>query len=330
MAPLSHETQERIICLPHRARKPLPQNQSPLFRLPTELRLEIYALCLISQDPIIEPLPQRKRFLNGHMNYTDARNLPPLGASLAATCRRIHKELDLRPLYRDNTFVFSTPLQANIFLSPLNPRHRDEITTITIDLRACLDGNGEATPSRELGWYEYLACPTTHYRSNNNTHCTTLACQHLLFDHPNIQHVVLDARAALKQALSRSEVSRILNFLLRGTCSGAGALSTSKTCRPDLTVTVLPAAAQETPNCFTCSKKPDRGEPWVPMWLCSGDKAGECREKFGEVGKGEALPLVIDRNDALFLRVERACQMKNAGYLEFDSLGRVNGRPKRS
>lgn len=125
-------------------------------------------------------------------------------------------------------------------------------------------------------------------------------------------------------------MSRILSFLLRGTCSGTGDLSTGKTCRPDLTVTVLPDAAQETPNCFTCSKKPDRGEPWVPMWLCDGDKAVECKEKFGEVGKGEALPLVIDRNKALFLRAERACQTKVAGFLEFNSSGRVSRRLDRA
>lgn len=254
-----------------------PQDQSPFFRLPAELRAEIYGLSLSSDQPIVEPLPGR----NTSCTHSIAHSMPPLGTGLATTCQRINAELDLRPLYSSNTFVLTSPQQSTAFLKSLPDHHKTLIKNLTIDLRTCIDDDGCFVPDREVDWFEYLACPLTHFRTRNDTHCSSATCSHLHLDLPHLERVTIDVRAALRKSLSRSEVNRILGFLLRGSCNGDTTISGLQTCRPGVEVIVVPSGAQRAANCGTC-RRVDQGEPWVPSWLCTGEKVRECRKVYGE------------------------------------------------
>lgn len=251
------------------------QSQSPLFALATELRLQIYAYALISCESIVDPLPKTDRLALG----TASKERRRVGACLPATCRRIHAELDIRPLYECNEFVLTTPRQANVFFESLPEKHKSLITRITVDLVHCINPDGESDTDMELDWFEYLSCPRTHYRTRNNTPCSTQDCSHLFYDLPGVKHITLDASKALNQALWRSEVNRMLSFLLRGSCNGEMSISAHGSCRPDVEVTLVPDGAQKVDNCGTC-KKDAAGQSWAPKWLCNGERAEECRQQY--------------------------------------------------
>jgi len=82
------------------------QVESPLFaKLPTEIRLKIYALMLVSPDPIKSPhtlLPSEPVLLSN-----DRHPAPSIDAVFLCTCQKIYCEA-LPVLYGKNTFAFSS------------------------------------------------------------------------------------------------------------------------------------------------------------------------------------------------------------------------------
>lgn len=87
--------------------------QAAFFRLPPQLRHEIYWLAPVSGLPTTEPLPSRMTpaiivslpcYISDVME-TRPRAPPHLGVSIAASCQRMYTEIDLRPLYRENEIV---------------------------------------------------------------------------------------------------------------------------------------------------------------------------------------------------------------------------------
>ncbi|KAG9695594.1 hypothetical protein KCU95_g6424, partial [Aureobasidium melanogenum] len=81
-------------------------SSSPLFRLPRDLRLQIYSYLLTSGQNILWPV--------GHQSH----NLSP---QLLRTCRSIYEEA-AHVLYQTNTLAFAHPSDANMFAHALSNR----------------------------------------------------------------------------------------------------------------------------------------------------------------------------------------------------------------
>ncbi|OCL06585.1 hypothetical protein AOQ84DRAFT_223671, partial [Glonium stellatum] len=137
-----------------------PQQQSPLLRLPGEIRNMIYLYSLTTALPITDPA-------TGGAAHTTIKSphhhIPALGTTLLQTCRLINHELDLRPLYTRNTFRFTSVTHTHRFLALLAPEHSRSIRDLEIDVRDT-DARHPG-PSRE--WAQYLSW-TSNSSSNSN------------------------------------------------------------------------------------------------------------------------------------------------------------------
>ncbi|KAF1975530.1 hypothetical protein BU23DRAFT_416023, partial [Bimuria novae-zelandiae CBS 107.79] len=105
------------------------QLQSPLLRLPSEIKHAICALCFDAEEPIVDPVVGRPRPEDGIA--------PNLGVSLVQTCRRVYYETDCRPLFAQNRFRFSTVDRVHTFFRSLDQYelYRDSVKDIEIDAR---------------------------------------------------------------------------------------------------------------------------------------------------------------------------------------------------
>jgi hypothetical protein len=81
-------------------------SNSPLFRLPRDLRLQIYSLLLTSDQPILWP--------TDHASHS-------LDPQLLRCCRPIYEEA-AHVLYQTNTLTFAHPSDANMFAHALSNR----------------------------------------------------------------------------------------------------------------------------------------------------------------------------------------------------------------
>ncbi len=119
------------------------QDMSPLFRLPTELRLEIYSYVMVPEDQVwhlpvlsyhlvqstgvFQPMPlDRQHHLLQQQAFFKERHL-----SLLFSCRQIYSEASLL-LFNVNTFVFDSPRLFR-FLCALSTKQRDAITSLEMD-----------------------------------------------------------------------------------------------------------------------------------------------------------------------------------------------------
>ena len=185
------------------------QSQSPLFRLPIELREQIYQLALTAErpftDPRIGPLIRSP--------YTDR---PPLGVAILRTCQRVYAEVDISFLYLHNTLRFTSPKLISAFLDRLPPKHRHLLSGITCDLRTLNPSDalvGGAEPLAE--WTHYLHC-------TRDRHPRLLACRRfddvlqLHIPPPRLKWVAFDVTTLQQQigvvperlALSSSDIIR--------------------------------------------------------------------------------------------------------------------------
>jgi hypothetical protein len=124
-----------------------PQNlqlQSPLVRLPAEIKHMIYSYCFATDKTIIDPVVGSGPSKDG---------IPPMvGVALLQTCRRVHQESDRRPLFSGNAFRFTTVDRARSFLSSIGETYSACVRDIEIDARRVhCDHPGV---SRE--WLQYL------------------------------------------------------------------------------------------------------------------------------------------------------------------------------
>ncbi|QDS67725.1 hypothetical protein FKW77_005827 [Venturia effusa] len=124
-----------------------PQLQSPFFsRLPGELRDQIWTYALTSSDAIVDPtIPPYPR--------TNFQPKPSLGVSLLRTCKRIHAEISVAPLYSRNRFRFTNAHTMHHFLSA-NRDNPAPIVDVEIDMREVTDANAhnERELIRYLSW----------------------------------------------------------------------------------------------------------------------------------------------------------------------------------
>lgn len=59
------------------------------------------------------------------------------------------------------------------------------------------------------------------------------------------------------------------------------------------------------------------GEPWEPAWLCTGEKALECRGSYGKVGRGKALGLKLHERVVGSKGVKLMRRLEDEGVVEF-------------
>lgn len=128
------------------------QDNCPLFRLPAELRSQIYCLCLTAGTPIIDLA------IGSSTNNSKYKHIPPLGRSLLRTCRRIHAEVDIRPLYSSNEFSFTHPYVTKCFLSHLPAQFKPLVTDITLDLREFFSTGGERNTLNIRRLDDFISC----------------------------------------------------------------------------------------------------------------------------------------------------------------------------
>lgn len=127
-----------------------PQLQSPLLRLPGEIRNIIYLYSLTTDLPITDPAtggPPHTTIKSPH------HSIPPLGTALLQACRLVFRETDIRPLYTRNTFRFTSVTHMHRFLVLLSPEHSRIIRDLEIDVRD-VDARHPGV-SRE--WAQYLS-----------------------------------------------------------------------------------------------------------------------------------------------------------------------------
>ncbi|KAH7078595.1 hypothetical protein FB567DRAFT_406120, partial [Paraphoma chrysanthemicola] len=120
------------------------QLQSPLLRLPAEIKHIIYGLCFTADETIVNPIANSDR--------CESRPSSTLRVALLQTCRRVYLEADRRPLYSRNTFRFTTATKAKAFLKALPCDLRSSIHDIEIDVREI----NSDQPSVAREWIQYL------------------------------------------------------------------------------------------------------------------------------------------------------------------------------
>lgn len=105
------------------------QLQSSLAQLPAEIKHIICALCLETNQPILDP--SARLSVKEENGKADAK----LGVGLLRTCRRLYHEVDRRLLFAQNVFRFTTVDRMHTFLDSLDASHRNYIQDLEIDLR---------------------------------------------------------------------------------------------------------------------------------------------------------------------------------------------------
>jgi hypothetical protein len=133
----------------------LPQSQSPLFKLPGELRNWIYELALTPSTSIVNPTwdptikPQHQQ-------------IPRMGIALLRTCRAIYLEADDSISLKKGNFVFTRVAHIQSFFARLSLAQASHVRHITIDLREAASGDttlqSEQSTIVANEWIHYFCC----------------------------------------------------------------------------------------------------------------------------------------------------------------------------
>ncbi|THW26079.1 hypothetical protein D6D19_02764 [Aureobasidium pullulans] len=135
--------------------KILPQTNSPLFRLPGELRNWIYDLVITPSAPIVNPSWETT-------TGPKHQQVPSLGVTLLRTCRAVYLEANESTLLRKGDFVFTRIAHIQAFFSRLSLSQRSNVDHITIDLREAASGDpasqSEESTTIANEWVHYFCC----------------------------------------------------------------------------------------------------------------------------------------------------------------------------
>ncbi|KAG9948103.1 hypothetical protein KCU85_g5225, partial [Aureobasidium melanogenum] len=133
----------------------LPQTRSPLFRLPGELRNEIFDLALTPSTPIVDP-KWDTTIKPEHGQITT------LGIALLRTCRAIYLEANNSVPLQNGDFVFTRVAHIQAFFSRLSLAQASHIRHITIDLKDAASGDralqSEQSATIANEWVHYFCC----------------------------------------------------------------------------------------------------------------------------------------------------------------------------
>lgn len=102
------------------------QEQSPLFRLPAELRDIVYAYTITSNSPIVDP--------PFHGPVSQQKRYPKEACALKSTCKRIQHEFSFAPFYTNNDFRFTRPMTLRVFTSKTPSAHLELVKYITFEI----------------------------------------------------------------------------------------------------------------------------------------------------------------------------------------------------
>jgi hypothetical protein len=128
------------------------QLQSPLLRLPPEIKHIIYALCFVTDCSLLDPIADPSmRTLKKEKNGSKGVSIP--GSNLLQTCRRVYHEADRRPLFTENSFRFTSVDRVRTFLKSLDGDLSTYVQDIEIDIRRVHSDH----PDRAREWLHYLA-----------------------------------------------------------------------------------------------------------------------------------------------------------------------------
>lgn len=123
------------------------QPQSPLARLPAEIKHIIYRLCFQTDVPIIDPdLSAARKHTSNHAHLM-------LGTALLQTCRRLYHEGDRRPIFSQNRFRFTSLDKMRTFLHSLDTTSRSCVQDVEIDFRLL----SSEQPGITREWQQYLS-----------------------------------------------------------------------------------------------------------------------------------------------------------------------------
>ncbi|KAF2477195.1 uncharacterized protein BDR25DRAFT_176142, partial [Lindgomyces ingoldianus] len=121
------------------------QLQSPLVRLPGEIKNIIYYYCFSTDAAIIDPVVATCRPKNEW--------IPDLSTSLLQTCRRVYHEADRRYLFAENTFRFTCVDRVRCFFKLIGDKYSPMVQDIEIDARRVHSDH----PGISREWLHYLA-----------------------------------------------------------------------------------------------------------------------------------------------------------------------------
>ncbi|KAF2799189.1 hypothetical protein K505DRAFT_231594 [Melanomma pulvis-pyrius CBS 109.77] len=121
------------------------QLQSPIVRLPAEIKHIIYGYCFAADKPVLDPVIPCS---------PPNHNAPPLlSIPLLHTCRTIYHEADRRAIFSRNTFRFTTVDRARSFFADIGDMYSACVHDIEIDARRLHCDH----PSISREWLHYLA-----------------------------------------------------------------------------------------------------------------------------------------------------------------------------
>ncbi|KAH0161070.1 hypothetical protein KCU67_g6478, partial [Aureobasidium melanogenum] len=124
----------------HKAAAMLPQTPSPLFRLPGELRNEIFDLALTPSTPIVDPRWDTTIKPEHHQ-------ITSLGIALLRTCRAIYLEANDSVPLKKGDFVFTRVAYIQAFFSRLSLAQASHVRHISISKKR-LQGTQRCIASR--------------------------------------------------------------------------------------------------------------------------------------------------------------------------------------
>jgi len=177
----------------------LEQSESPFFALPGEIRNAIYDLIFITSNgqPITDPCFAR----TSSAVASPHQNIPPLGLSFLATCRRVLDEAPFQKAYTSNTFRFTSVSRLRGF-SLAVPKHvRHLVEDVEIDVREL----SRAHPQRSREWTEHLFYATNAHNSRIGS---------FKVDLPGIRTLRLNFEAWPRIDIVREELWLLLKRLL--------------------------------------------------------------------------------------------------------------------
>lgn len=191
------------------------QLQSPLFRLPPELRNHIFSQAMLTSSPITDPVPANYPVTYGRPQecYHD---LPPLGTNLLLTCQRAYLETD-SSLLLSNDLSFTSPSHIFSFASHLPKTTTIKSLTISLRQTNLFQSSSDGTPSAPLAahWLHFLTCPTSALHPPT-IWCSVLPTLATLF--PKLESLTFDLKglaANCPASGSKSSPVRALGKLIR-------------------------------------------------------------------------------------------------------------------
>ncbi|KAF1948562.1 hypothetical protein CC80DRAFT_556204 [Byssothecium circinans] len=212
------------------------QLQSPLVRLPAEIKHLIFGYCFAASGPITDALPGSTR--------SKAEVLPGLGVNVLRTCRRIYHEADRRQIFAKNTFAFTTAERVRHFFEGLGEEYSGCVQDVEIDARKVNSNHPEIAHE----WLQYLAWGSGGW--TGETWGKTMGS--LRMDAPGLKCLRLNFASWPSIPMSRA----VLWNVLRGMISQLERLER-----------VVVVGASE-------GKDMSRQNPWSPVHFVGGDDVG--------------------------------------------------------